>query len=322
MEEQRLVHLLSEVLGPGHKQGSFHYYFKCPACQHKNHKLAVQVVPDNKGNHPWQCFHCKTTNKTGGKSIRSLLKRFNFPQNVKTEIYTLLDIKPTKFAIKIGTEGIQLPKEFKPLYKFKSDNPYEMKMYDVALTYLVDERHLTIYDILKYNIGFCLSGDYSNRIIFPSYDESNNLNFFTSRSFTSKHKQNYKNPPNDKTTIIPFENTINWNEPIILVEGVFDMFSIKRNALPLLGKSLYDTILKKLLSSNVTKIYICLDNDACQESLKHCKRLMEFGKEVYFVDLTDKDPNTLGFDKINEILYNTYPLSFYDMMKLQIRNIK
>ena len=43
-----------------------------------------------------------------------------------------------------------------------------------------------------------------------------------------------------------FENQINWNEPITLVEGVFDAMAVKRNAIPLLGKfvpkTLNDTI--------------------------------------------------------------------------------
>jgi hypothetical protein len=38
--------------------------------------------------------------------------------------------------------------------------------------------------------------------------------------------------------IIGFELFINWNVPIILCEGVFDAIAIKRNAIPLLGKTI------------------------------------------------------------------------------------
>ncbi len=37
---------------------------------------------------------------------------------------------------------------------------------------------------------------------------------------------------------IPFEIFINWNSPIIRCEGMFDAISIKRNAIPLLGKNI------------------------------------------------------------------------------------
>ena len=38
-------------------------------------------------------------------------------------------------------------------------------------------------DILKYNIGYCDDGLYSNRIIIPSYDSDGQLNFFVGRAF-------------------------------------------------------------------------------------------------------------------------------------------
>ena len=36
-------------------------------------------------------------------------------------------------------------------------------------------------DITKYNIGYCDGGMYSNRIIIPSYDLDNRLNYFIAR---------------------------------------------------------------------------------------------------------------------------------------------
>jgi hypothetical protein len=51
-----------------------------------------------------------------------------------------------------------------------------------ALAYL-KKRNVTKQDILKYNIGYCDSGQYNNMIIIPSYDSTGRLNYFTARSF-------------------------------------------------------------------------------------------------------------------------------------------
>ena len=58
----------------------------------------------------------------------------------------------------------------------------------------------------------------------------------------------YKNPPISRDVIV-FDGMINWNEPITLVEGVFDSFSVKRNVIPLLGKFLLSKLKNKILKT-------------------------------------------------------------------------
>jgi acyl-CoA synthetase (AMP-forming)/AMP-acid ligase II len=67
------------------------------------------------------------------------------------------------------------------------------------------------------DIGYCDSGLYSNRIIIPSYDSEGKLNFFVGRDFYNS-KMKYKNCSSPKN-IIGFDLFINWDEPIVLVEG-------------------------------------------------------------------------------------------------------
>ena len=97
------------------------------------------------------------------------------------------------------------------------------------------ERGLTNNDFIKYQIGYATSGDFGGRVIIPSFSESNQLNYFIARSYDGNFYK-YRNPEVSKD-IIFFENLINWETPIILCEGVFDAMAIKRNAIPLLGKS-------------------------------------------------------------------------------------
>lgn len=128
-----------------------------------------------------------------------------------------------------------------------------------------------------YNIGFCYTGLYENRIIIPSYDENNRLNYFIARSYLVKTKRKYMNPEAQKETIIFNEKLINWDEPVYIVEGAFDSIFIP-NAIPMLGKFMSEYLFDKLYN-NAKKIIIVLDPDAWidQERLFHrlnCGKLM------------------------------------------------
>jgi DNA primase len=170
---------------------------------------------------------------------------------------------------------------------------------------------------MKYNIGYCTSGDYSKMIIIPSYDSEGKLNYFTGRSFEKESRIKYKNPSISRD-IIPFELFINWDLPFILCEGPFDAITIKRNAIPLLGKNIQSNLMKKIVMSNVEKIYIALDKDAQKQALSFCEQLMNEGKEVYLVDMLDKDPSEMGFNNFINTISETYPLTFSGLIEKKL----
>jgi DNA primase len=173
------------------------------------------------------------------------------------------------------------------------------------------------YDIIKYNIGYCKEGLYKNMVIIPTYDADGRLNYFTARSFEKEPYVKYRNPSASRD-IVPNEHLINWNVPVILCEGLFDAIAIKRNAIPLLGKNIQSSLMKKIVTSVVDKIYIALDRDAIKQALKFCERLMAEGKEVYLLDLQDKDPSEMGFENFTRLIQNTVPLTYYDLMEQKL----
>ena len=150
-------------------------------------------------------------------------------------------------------------------------------------------------------------------IIIPSYDENGTLNYFVGRNF-GPGDMKYKNPQASKN-IVPFELTINWDSPIVLCEGTFDAMAIKRNAIPLLGKILPEKLMKKIVSSNVKQVFIALDNDALKQAIKYCETLLNHGKEVFLVDLDQKDPSELGFTSFTKLLHKSTPLTFRTLME-------
>jgi hypothetical protein len=70
----------------------------------------------------------------------------------------------------------------------------------------------------------------------------------------------------------------------------------------------------KLVESSVKTIYIALDRDAQKDALNHALTLLNYGKEVYWVDMDDKDPSEMGFEHFTEKLHNAQPLTFTDIM--------
>ena len=172
-------------------------------------------------------------------------------------------------------------------------------------------------DISKYNIGYCEEGKYANMIIIPTYDKDGIINYFVARSFDKNSYVKYRNPMVSRD-IIPNEHFINWRLPIIICEGLFDAMAIKRNAIPLLGKNIQSELMKKIVGSFVNKIYIALDRDAIKQALHFCEQLMMEGKEVYFVDLQDKDPSEMGFENFTKLIQKTVPMTYSSLLEQKL----
>jgi DNA primase len=309
MREKILVGLIESVMGKGRSTARNNTAFHCPFCNHSKPKLEIQIHTNEKKENPWHCWVCGEK----GKTLISLFKKVKAPSSKIQELNLL--IKPgTKQVEQFQT--LTLPKEFIPLsqiHNLDSVNKIEAKH---AIKFLKN-RKITEDDIFKYNIGFCAEGGFNHRIIVPSYDADGNLNYFVTRTYIPDESQKYKNPPVGKNTI-GWEYYINWNTPIILVEGIFDALTIKRNVIPLFGKTISEELMKKIVSSQVQKIYVALDNDALREALKHCEKLMSFGKEVYLVELDGKDANEIGFENFLNIIENTEPVTFSSLVNKKL----
>ena len=307
MVNQLLVTLVNSVLGSGKPTARNNYAYNCPFCNHHKPKLEVNLTENKEGKNPWHCWACNVK----GTSVYQLFKKIKAPSNKISEVQSL--VKSSKsFKINKSDSNIALPSEFIGLSTVNNSDITAKH----ALAYL-KRRNISKYDIIKYNIGYCKSGLYANMIIIPTYNEDGQLNYFTARSFEKEPYVKYRNPSVSRN-IIPNEHLINWKVPVILCEGLFDAIAIKRNAIPLLGKNIQNNLMKKLVTSLVNKIYIALDRDAIKQALKFCEKLMAEGKEVYLVDLQDKDPSEMGFENFTKLIQKTVPLTYYNLMEQKL----
>ena len=301
MYKYELVTLLEKVLMKSYEMKNGEHAFHCPFCNHHKKKLQVNCETQK-----WHCWVCNQ----GGHKIGILLRKINAPKQIISAVLKILgDYKGVKSEKDEKTEyNVSLPQCYKPLWK-KSDDP----LYENAIHYL-RQRGITRIDILRYSIGYCSSNGYSNRIIIPSYDCDGKLIYFIARDMFPNSKFKDKNPPMSKDTVC-FEMFINWSEPIVLCEGVFDAISIRRNAIPLLGKFPSKTLVMRLIEEKVENIYVALDEDAKKDAIKLSKFLMDYGINTYLLNLKQKDPSELGFTKFWEILKNTKQSKFSDLIR-------
>jgi|TARA_R110002167_G_scaffold145683_3_gene336736 DNA primase len=304
----KIINLLNRVLNSNgtklKKQDEYMYW--SPFTSHHKPKLQINIQNGN--------WHCWVSNM-GGRNLFQLLSKIGASKSNFDELIELVGdvpryIKKDNASAKV----VQLPTEFKPLW-----NGGDSIVKRHALSYLY-KRGLDDSDILKYNIGYCVEGSFSNRIIIPSYDSEGQLNFFVGRDFYDS-KMKYRNSPTSKD-IIGFDLFINWDEPIILCEGVFDAMSFKRNAIPLFGKTVMNALQKKIIEFKVKVIYLSLDSDAITDAIKISENFTNNGIEVKMMKFQEKDPNEIGFEKLLYLIKKTQTIRFSDLMKMKLNGTR
>jgi DNA primase len=255
MEESNevLLDLVKDVLGEPKKVYNTHlqYGFDCPICDESKHKGNLEVSLEK---FVWHCWSCGISGPLGklfddfGNKKQKKLYRLLQPEEVKP-------VEKKKPKIKLPV-GFTLFKDSSPVYPIRRQ----------AYNYL-KSRGVTDEMIERYNIGFCDSGDFSGRIIIPSYNKDGELNYFIARSWNPNSKSKYKNPKEEKDKIIFNESLIDWNEDITLVEGAFDSIFVP-NSIAMLGKHMSELLFTTLYNKAKKGITIATDGDAWNAGVK------------------------------------------------------
>ncbi len=305
----KIVNLLNRVIGNHGRRlkKANEYMYWSPFTSHHKPKLQINIKTGK--------WHCWVSNQ-GGHNLFQLFKKLKASREQFDELVELVgDTKYRKYESKeVRKDVVHLPKEFKPMWK--NGGGIIQKHSWVYL----QNRGITREEVIRYGIGYCDGGLYANRVIIPSYDAEGELNYFVGRNIY-KGGMKYKNPPVSKN-VIGFDLFINWDEPIVLCEGVFDAIAIKRNAIPLFGKTVPKLLMKKIYEKCVKSIYILLDRDAIKDSIKMVDDFMKNGIDVYFVNLEEGDPSDVGFEKTINLIKETKQTSFSDLMRMRLNGKK
>lgn len=309
----KLLELTEQVLGKGKVTNKGNVAFHCPFCHSSKKKFEVQMITDDQGNNRSHCWVC---NKAFLK-LPTLFKSLNVSRHILANLYSILNVSSNytnsqSVVKRAELEHIALPKEYIPLYQVRDSTEYKN-----AIHYLRNKRNITFSEIVKYQIGYCETGEYSKRIIVPSYDQSGQLNYFTGRAYYESESFRHKNPDFSKNIIL-MELFINWSLPIIICEGMFDAIAIRRNAIPLLGKTIPEKLKLKIVTEKVKDIYIALDKDAQIQALQHAEYFINNGCNVYLVNLHEKDPAEIGFENMTKLIKQARKISDLDLITMKL----
>lgn len=262
--------VINEILGDGYRHGTENLYF-CPNCSHHKKKLSV-----NFEKNVFKCWVCDYS----GKDLRRVVRKYgqfyhlrdwqslqgeSETRTLKEDLFAKDDLLPEQ-KVEIPSSFCSLANKGLPISSLS------------ARGYLKD-RGLAQRDIVRWKIGYCNSGKYSDRVVIPSFGLTGHCNYFVARSYKNDWKK-YMNP-NVGKDIIFNELYIDWDSDLILVEGVFDAIVAGPNAVPILGSTLReDSKLFKRIVENDTSIYLALDPDAEKKTNRISKKFLEYGIET------------------------------------------
>lgn len=309
--------LIDSVLGQNgspSSNGEVKYY--CPYCSHRKQKLQINLNENNEG--AFGRYNCWVCNAKG--NLITLFKKQKASPDQLSKLQGIIlritgkSLSIDKTGIKQQDTAIYLPEYFIPLSKGGNSPEYKN-----VLHYVRNKRHFNMIDIMRYNIGYCESGEYIKKVIIPSYDDEGDLNYFVGRSYYDVDYGKHKNP-NISKNFIGWDLYINWSECIHICEGVFDAIAIKRNAIPLYGKIILTALKIKIIEKQPPAIYVILDEDAQREAIKICEEFMNSGITVFFVQLPKgEDPASLGYKTISDIISKTAELTLHDIIRFKLK---
>lgn len=285
--DEIVLSIVENVLGSPRPTNKVQKYFNCRSkkCINDHNKFNLSFNPELKIFKCWKC---------GIKgNVYSLIKKFGDKNDIKK---LELILPYYKFTLSQGNYSFekeeiydyrnyqcQLPDDYRPLWE-----DHKTFKYQKAFEYVNKIRKISQQEIAKYRIGYTEEGDRKLRIIVPSFNKDNKINYYEARAYWDKLKQPYVKPDfPDSNYIIFNEKFINWDLPIYLVEGVFDSLRIP-NSIPMLGKIPSNLIVSKLME-NQSKVILCLDEDAIKDSYELYNDLSSLGLDVYFIDMENKD---------------------------------
>ena len=275
MSKEKKLKILKSALGSYYTTGE-EQLFNCPQCDHQKRKLSVNIEKN-----VFKCWVCDWS----GKNIYRIVKRYGSTDNRYEWKSFTEQIEIEKFSDKLfsspepdKTTKLTLPREFISL---ANKNLPNTSLY--PLNYL-KSRRIDKNSIIKWKMGYCPTGKYAGRILIPSFDEEGEINYFVTRSYDNDWRK-YVNPDVSKDIVFNYPY-IDFDEDIVIVEGVFDAVKAGSNSIPILGSTLNEN--SKLfyeIVKNDTSVYLALDPDANKKTNRMIDLFLRYDIQTYFVDV-------------------------------------
>lgn len=265
-------------------------WVQCPFCNDDKYRMGINVASGLA-----HCFRSSCEWKTSDRRhlFRELAKLLNISERM--DDIRRAENKPKKEKKeKVSYAKCQLPVEYEPLINYDDSDIAACR----AMKYVLD-RGITSEQIKKYRLGFCVTGDYAWRIIFPITFRGK-LKAFTGRDFSGLPDidPKYRNSPGPKFL---FNIPRNKQKKCILVEGPIDKLAVERaidkyDVLGRLGAGLTKNVMRELLSYDEIILWPDPDRGGIELTISAAQSLDKRGRRVSVVmpHEDDVDPGKLG----------------------------
>ena len=265
--------LVLDAIGSRRPNGKGTVRANCPFCEMQVGKTdRNQCLSLNLTNGFYKCFRCDTKGRID-----------DLPFNIAT--------RPTATPIKIE-ESVNLPEGFVPLWKTAG----EAIVCRPAQKYLAD-RNISQETINRARIGACFKGFFKQRIIIPIHRQGK-LVGFVGRIWKDKLPDGARkylyNAGFDRAITLYNEQAlyVTTDQPVMVVEGVFDTFPFYPDAVACLGKP-SEAQVQMLCEAN-RPIAVVFDGDAWREAEGLAMGLRMRGKNAMAFKMPPgKDPDEM-----------------------------
>lgn len=331
--EGQFISFIQKAFGDGKLDGrKNNIQLVCPFCKnikggsYSKRKLAIKTTKP----HFVHCWVCGYKNR----NIYRLLSKWA-PEHLAEYKNSFLDAEELKASEAEATQGyrpVVLPKGFTLLAdafaRLDSLSSYQRRYVEKAIDYLKERGIKTQAELWywKFGITTFYKEGCKDRIIIPSFDRSGTLSYWTGRSWRTRPRKKYNNPICNRREIIFNELNVDWNEPLTIVEGPFDLLKCNENATCVLGSELtleYE-LLQKIVK-NRTPVILAFDPDKEGQSKQFdlANRFLEFDIPVKIVEYNDesKDVGDLTKTEFIDLLGSAKTYSTDYHLKRKIASI-
>lgn len=289
------IDILEDIFGDGDPSGKEIRFF-CPKCKNEHHQGNPKKLSINLEKDKFRCWYCASFSGKLERLIRiygnrEQQSRWGIAENT-FEVSCGSALFEKIFGVSEEPEPpLRLPEGF---HSLSCDLTPASRDY----RYYLFDRGINQDLINKYQIGYCSEGYCAKHVIFPSYDLEGNLNFYEGRSIFRKH---FIKPSVPVSKIVFREIFVNFNDPLILVEGAIDAIKAGDNAVPILGTylSTKSRLLQQMIAHHTPSVTLILDKEALVQSEQVAKLLHSFGICVRVLELEAHDPGEMVANSID-----------------------
>lgn len=288
----------------------------CPSkkCkQHNQYKTEIKKKLEiNLDNNKFSCWVCQYK----GHALKLFTEYGSF--NNRKLYANLCGIKSSTINESEQTSRLALPEEYEFIFDSNSNDSAQ------AIEW-AGRNDISYESLLSARVGVCSRGKYKNRIIFPSFNEDFQLNYFITRHLYQNDSFKWLKCEASLKKIIFNECFINWKKPVILVESIktyLKNFNKLENIIVCNGSLLSREYLlfNKIIIENVPKVFIIFDSDANEKSLKLANSFNEFGVESYHIGV-DRQVDEISFYELSQKIKEANQYDRMDSLKDKISNL-